>query len=117
MLERLATEPTILPDEGDWLLLDTLLRTADSLPAHANARDLERAWRPIIRSCRAERDILVEILVTAGVLVPSRQTEADLRAIPLKSNWSDGAALWRGDDGVVRGQAEALFGWRAARPA
>ena len=117
VLERFAVEPTRVPDDSDWRLLDRLLSTANSLLAHAKARDLERAWQPIIRSNRAERDLLIEILVAAGVLAASRQSESDLRAIPLKSNWSEGAALWRGDDGVVRSQAEILFGWRSSRPA
>lgn len=117
VLERFAVEPTPVPEDSDWRILDRLLSTADSLSADAKARDLERAWQPIIRSSRAERDLLIEILVAAGVLAASRHSETDLRAIPLKSNWSDGAALWRGDDGVVRPQAEVLFGWRSSRPA
>ncbi len=117
VLERFAEESSPVPEESDWRLLDRLLRTADSLASDSKARELERAWQPIIPSSRAERDILIEILVAAGVLVASRQTETDLRAIPLRSNWSDGAALWRGADGVARSQAESIFGWRPSGPA
>ena len=117
ILERFAVEPAPLPSATDRALLERLLTAADGLPAEARARDLERAWTRILPSSRAERDMLVEILVIAGVLVPSRQTERDVSRVPLKSNWSDGAALWRGDDGVARRQAETLFAWRSKRPA
>ena len=111
ILERFAVEPCPVPSEGDRVLLHQLLAVADSLEDEARARDLERAWQPLLRSSREEREVLVEILVACGVLAPSRTTPADFKRIPWKSNWTDYAALWRGDDGVDRSRTSALFAW------
>jgi hypothetical protein len=109
ILERFAVEPCPVPSEGDRVLLHQLLTVADSLENEARARDLERAWQPLLRSSREERDMLIEILVACGVLAASRRTPADFKRIPLRSNWTDYAALWRGDDGVDRSRTSALF--------
>jgi len=111
ILERFANEPRATTSDADHLLMHRLLTAADSMAADARARDLERAWRPLIRSSREERDAMIEILTACGVLTPSRKTLDDVRRIPLKTNWTDEAALWRGDDGVNHSQASRLFGW------
>jgi hypothetical protein len=111
ILERFVVEPQPHATDEDRDLLFQLLTVADGLPADARARDLEQAWRPLLRSNREERDVLIEILSACGVLSPSRRTRSDVRRIPLKSNWTDAAALWRGDDRVNREQASMLFGW------
>jgi hypothetical protein len=110
ILERFAVEPRLIPSETDRVLLRQLLTVADSLENGIRARDLERAWRPLLRSTREEREMLIEILFACGVLSPSRRTPADVRRIPWKADWSDEAALWRGDDGVDRARASMLFG-------
>ena len=111
VLERFAAEPAPVPNGDDWAVLGRLLKIAAGLGDDARARNLERFWKPVIRSSRAERDSLIEILVAAGVLVPSRTTATDVGRIPIRSNWSDGAALWRGDDGVNIARSSQLFGW------
>ena len=115
VLERFATETHRAPVDAAWAILDKLFAAADDLPASARARDLEQAWKPLLRSNRNERESLIEILVAAGVLVAGDQTAAAVRAIPLKSNWSDGAALWRGRDGVDKEGVRKLFGPKARR--
>lgn len=109
ILERFIVEPQ--PRATDRHLLFQLLAVADGLPADARARDLEESWRHLLRSNREERDELIEILSGCGVLSASRRTRSDLQRIPLKSNWTDEVALWRGDDRVNRTQAAMLFGW------
>ena len=110
-LERFAHEPRPEATAQDRELLHRILALADNMPADAGARDLEAALKPLIRSNKAEREILVEILFACDVLAPSRTTPEDVRRIPLKTNWTDEPALWRGDDGVNREQAARLFGW------
>ena len=56
--------------------------------------------------------MLIEILVECGVLIASRTTASDVNRIPARSNWSDLAALWRGDDGVNEERSAMLFGWK-----
>jgi hypothetical protein len=111
VLERFIVEPQPRATDEDRQLLFQLLAVADGLPADARARDLEEAWKPRLGSNREERDALIEILSGCGVLSPSRGTQSDLQRIPLKSNWSDEVALWRGGDRVNRGRAAMLFGW------
>ena len=113
ILERFIVEPQPRARDEDRQLLFQLLAVADGLPVDARARDLEEAWRPLLRAKREERDELIEILAACGVLSPSRRTQSDLQRIPLKSNWTDQVALWRGDDRVNRKQAAMLFGWTA----
>jgi hypothetical protein len=111
VLERFALEghPPALQEDRE--ILSRLLSVADSLPADRRARDLEQSWRPMIRSTREERDAIIEVMVCCKILVASRYTAADVRQIPTRANWSDGAALWRGADGVNREQAKFLFDW------
>ncbi len=110
VLERFAAEARLSPSDEDWSILRRMFEAVESLPRDARTRDLERAWQPVVRSSREERDALIEILVAAEVLKPSRTTPADVRSIPLRSNWSDQAALWRASDGVNRDRAISLFG-------
>jgi hypothetical protein len=110
ILERFSEEPQPRATAEDRRLLGAMLSVADSLPQNARARDLEKAWQPLLPSNREERDLMIEILLACGVLKPSRQSAADRRRIPLRSNWTDDAALWRGDDGIERTRAAELFG-------
>lgn len=110
ILERFQIEPLERPSDADREILRNMLTAAESLPPDAKARDLERAWRPVVPSSKQERDALIEILLICGVLVPTRVSPADIKGIPLKSNWTDAAALWRGDDGIDRERAKQLFG-------
>jgi hypothetical protein len=110
VLEMFAAEGRPRPTDEDRKILQEILQTASSMPPEARARDLERALKPVLRSNQAERELLIEILCTCGVLVPSRQTEKDYRAIPSRTDWTDGGALWRGDDGIDRDRARFLFG-------
>lgn len=114
VLERFVAEDHPPPTPEDHALLRALLDAAHAVPPNERARALESAWRPLLRSSQAEREMLVEILVASGVLTPSRTSDADFRQIPLRSDWSDGAALWRGADGVSRAWARELFGWAPA---
>jgi hypothetical protein len=109
VLERFAVEDRPLPTTEDRALLRRLLSVADSLGSEARVRDLEKSWKVLMPSNLAERDELIEILVACGVLAPSRTSPDDVRRIPVKSNWSDRAALWRGDDGVNKERAAVLF--------
>jgi hypothetical protein len=111
ILERFVVEPRPAPSDEDRATLHQMLSVADSLGDEARARDLEKAWRPVIRSSREERNQLIEILVSCGVLLPSRRSPEDYHRIPVRSNWTDLAALWRGDDGVRRERA-AMLGWK-----
>lgn len=109
VLERAVIEQQE-PTAEDRDLLAALLDAADSLPHDARARDLERALKSVIRSNRQERECVIEVLAASGVLSPSRVSDAEYARIPPKTDWSDTAALWRGDDGVKREQAAKLFG-------
>lgn len=111
VLERFAVEERPFPSPEDKSLLRRLLSVAESLGSEARARDLEKSWKALLPSNQAERDLLIEVLVACDVLRPSRTSAEDVGRVPLKSNWSDHAALWRGDDGINKEQAAALFAW------
>ncbi len=110
VLERFQAEPRPSPGDGDFAVLHSCLDAADRLGPHAKARDLESALAQLLRSNREERDALIEILVAVDVLDHSRTSAGDVGRIPTRSNWTDGAALWRGVDGVDWEQARDVFG-------
>lgn len=94
----------------DRRILHRLLEAAATLKPDARAADLADAWQGLLPSNAQERRVLLESFIAIGVLVPSRTKPEDRRRIPLRSNWSDEAALWRGDDGVNGSCVDEILG-------
>lgn len=66
---------------------------------------LEKRLKDVIKSSKDERDRLIEILASIGVVVPKSYD----RKIPMKSDW-DYAEYWRGEDKYNKENVEELFG-------
>jgi hypothetical protein len=113
ILERVSKElgwvgPPVTDD--DRRILRQLLTAAATQKPEARAADLVKAWQSLLPSNAQERNLLLESFIAIGVLAPSRTGPEDRRRIPPRSNWSDEAALWRGDDGVDEARVEEVFG-------
>ena len=110
ILERIADEQSYQPLDADWKAFKNLLQIAQSQNSQAKASDIVSLWKNVIPSNKQEREVLFESLISIGLLVPSRISQKDYDRIPVKSNWSDKAALWRGDDAIDLDLLQAVFG-------
>jgi hypothetical protein len=105
--------PEITPSREDWELLRSILHVAATQPAEARPADLERALGKVLKSNKAERQILLQILGYAGIL-QSRAIPALLQRFTpaveqvTETEWSFPMSGWRGSDGV---QMDAVAFW------
>jgi hypothetical protein len=90
-------------------ILKVILDRAQSMPGTSKPRDLERALQTILKSNKAEREMLLTILSYCGLLQPRRRpafwkeyVSPSKHTIPPvhKIDWNDPIAWWRGEDGV-----------------
>ena len=98
ILDSLINEPTMVPKNEDWEILRNLLGILSSNNQKMKASDAIDLWKDILPSNKQERKVLFESFISIGIITPSRITQKDYDSIPIKSSWSDDAALWRGDD-------------------
>lgn len=109
-------------DIPDWSSADAevllqILRQAVSLPSEARARDLEKSIGGLLKSNKAEREVLLQILGYASVLesaghpgflngfIPARRRDLPPAS---KIDWQYPFAWWRGSDNYNR---EAMSQW------
>ncbi len=109
ILEQSIRETPEQCSKQDLLILKQLIQAIEQLPNDAKARDIEIAWKPHIKSNKQERDALIEIFVASGILRIPSVSQSDFDKIPLKSSWSDHAAVWRGRDGIDQRRVDELF--------
>jgi hypothetical protein len=98
-----------MPTSTDKHILQQILRTARSLEPDATAGSLEEALVGILKSSKAERRVLIEILAVCGVLLPKNRAgyfgeftlACDREHTGQHFNdWGYPALWWRGADGV-----------------
>lgn len=108
-LERFSEIEQEKPYEQDISLLKQILEVADNLPPDAKNRDLEKALAKILKSNKAERETLIQILGYCGILQPKNKpsyfdsfvNDTDRELPPAhKIDWSYPVCWWRGSDGV-----------------
>ncbi|MBR1175763.1 hypothetical protein JQ617_17535 [Bradyrhizobium sp. KB893862 SZCCT0404] len=108
----------IEPTEEDCSILARILDTATSLASVARPKELEKRLGKVIKSNRAERCVLIQILGYCGVLKPAGRngflqafTADELRDRPpdRANDWTYPVIWWRGADGVDRDVLSRLF--------
>jgi hypothetical protein len=117
-LELFAKTSTITATKEDVEIFGSILKAADSLSGTARARDLEKAISGIVKSNKAEREALLQILGYASVFETTdhpgylaRFVEARDRDLPpaSKIDWTYPFAWWRGANGSNRAAVEFWF--------
>jgi hypothetical protein len=82
------------PTEEDVAILQAILRVIDSSQAGDYAGTLEKRLAGVVKSSKYERRVIIDVLAHLGVLKPASLE----RSVDNRSDWSAGAALWRGED-------------------
>lgn len=104
-LELLGREEHIEVQAEDVAILHQVLKTISECEPTDAARQLEKRLHGVFPSSKAERDIFMEILGTAGILVPAKDR-------PGRGGKNDFMAVvnWRGEDGFSEPEVQNLFG-------
>ena len=77
-IELLSHEDGLTVDEEDIAILRKLIATVDGCAETESPRHLEKRLKDVLPSSKYERDVLMEVLGYAGVLVP-KDTPARVR--------------------------------------
>lgn len=104
-LELLEKEENIEVLEEDVAILRQVLATVSACEPTDAARQLEKRLHGVFPSSKQERDAFMEILATAGVLVPAKDR-------PGRGGKNDFFAIvnWRGEDGYSEQAVYDYFG-------
>lgn len=93
-LQELAHADIPAPTDEDVLILRDILAIIESSQPNDHAGALEKRLASVIKSSKNERRVIIDILAHLGVLKPASFE----RPIHGKSDWSEAAACWRGQD-------------------
>jgi len=106
------------PTDADKQMMHEILEAARSMEPDATASSLEKALAGTLKSSKAERRVLIEILAVCGVLQPrSRAGYFGEFTLDFErehtgqhfNDWSYPAIWWRGSDGVSETALAAYF--------
>ncbi|MCA1549437.1 hypothetical protein I6F36_21650 [Bradyrhizobium sp. BRP19] len=106
------------PTEEDCSILTEIVGIASGLPPDARPNELEKRIGKVLKSNRAERCVLIQILGYCGVLKPARRsgflqafTPDEFRDRPPDhtNDWAYPVIWWRGADGVNADALSQLF--------
>jgi len=106
------------PTDTDKQMMHEILEAARSMEPDATASSLEKALAGTLKSSKAERRVLIEILAVCGVLQPrSRAGYFGEFTLDFErehtgqhfNDWSYPAIWWRGSDGVSETALAAYF--------
>jgi hypothetical protein len=108
-LEQFAKLEKVQPTEQDFDRLQTIIDIARQCEPGDRARDLEKRLGNVLKSNKAEREILIQLLAYCGILQPDKRPDYFQsfpnyfeRTIPPinKIDWTYPICWWRGTDGV-----------------
>ncbi len=117
-LAQFETADLVEPTEEDCSILAEIVGIAAGLAPDARPNELEKCIGKVIKSDRAERCVLIQILGYCGVLKPAGRsgflqafTPAELRDRPSdhSNDWAYPVIWWRGADGVDTDVLSQLF--------
>lgn len=108
-LEQFAKLDMVEPVEQDFDVMRQIIQVVQQCKPTDRPRDLERKLALVLKSNKAERKILIQILAYCGILQPSKRlgyfqsfTNYFEREIPPanKIDWTYPVCWWRGADGI-----------------
>lgn len=106
------------PSAEDRRILRAILDAAQGCGAGAKPRDLEKRLAGVVKSNKAEREMLIQVLVYCGILQPRSRpgyftgfVPYNRRLPPLddRTFWHYPINWWRGEDGVNREALKFYF--------
>jgi hypothetical protein len=108
-----------LPSKQDIAIFRKILRIIVDLPEKTTAAALQKHLAPIIKSNKAERDILIDILGICGILQTEQHTGYSYRFTPYKDrklpnqrfiDHSYPVCWWKAADGINQEVVTQFFG-------
>jgi hypothetical protein len=117
-LEQFTKLEKSKPSEQDYSILHQIIEIARHCDPSARPRDLEKRLANVIKSNKAEREILIQILAYCGILQPKKYPgyfksfpRYFERTIPpvKKIDWTYPICWWRGADGVNQDALKYYF--------
>ncbi|MFG0418458.1 hypothetical protein [Pseudomonas sp. zjy_8] len=93
-LQELLRDDIPNPTEEDLAILRAILGIIDLSKPGDHAGSLEKRLADVVKSSKNERRVIIDVLAHLGVLKPASFE----RPIHSRSDWSEAAACWRGED-------------------
>lgn len=93
------------PSDEDIACFEAILDVIAGSAPNDYPSALEKRLAPVVKSNKAEREVLIEILASIGVLKPASYD----RSLRGKGDWVF-AEYWRGEDGFCKTQVQQYFG-------
>ncbi|MGC6386369.1 hypothetical protein ACMV8I_01700 [Ewingella sp. S1.OA.A_B6] len=94
------------PTEEDIAILKAIFAIIESSQPNDYAGALEKRLASVVKSSKGQRQVIIDILAHLGVLAPTSFERPNHG----KSDWSDAAAYWRGEDKYDSEAARKHFG-------
>lgn len=117
-LEQFVKLDIVEPTEQDLDVMRQIIQVIQQCKPTDRPRDLEKELALVLKSNKAEREILIQILAYCGILQPSNQsgyfhsfTNYFDREIPPanKIDWTYPVCWWRGVDGINQNALKYYF--------
>lgn len=117
-LEQFLILDTVLPSEQDIDVMRRIIQIAQQCEPNERPRDLEKKLSTVLKSNKAEREILIQILAYCGILKPGNHSgyfqsfPNYFERIPPpvnKIDWTYPVCWWRGKDGVNQAALNYYF--------
>lgn len=117
-LEQFKISEKLEPNINDYLILENIISTIESLPDNAKLNDLVRALKNVLPSNSEERRVLIEILGYCGILETEKHkgfikeyTDFDCREMPPvnKTDWEYPVMWWRGKNRINKTNYKDIF--------
>jgi hypothetical protein len=117
-LEQFIKLPEVLPNNEDYQILKSIINSVQELEDNANVRILEKSINKIIKSNKAEREIIIQLLCYCNVLENpeypgflSEYINYIDRPDPAehKNDWNYPSFLWRAKHQINNKSIKYLF--------
>ena len=108
-LELFLSQPRPRPNAADIAIFDALLKAIESVPPQTTSASLEKFFPSVLKSNKAERDVIVALLGYCGVLETPEHTGFSNHFVPVTSrelpnrrfvDMTYPACWWRREDGI-----------------
>ena len=117
-LDQFAKLDNVEPTDRDFDFMRQIVEVVRKCEPHDKPRDLEKKLANVLKSNKAERETLIQILAYCGILQPSKRSgyfqsftnyfERDIPSVN-KIDWAYPICRWRGIDGVNQDALKYYF--------